>query len=793
MLKFKLTALITGIACTLASIHIPIVSAETKPTETVHNIVVFAQFKDTDSYNFMEDRVQEIQDMCEDRSTVISLAGYIDKISYGQMNVESHYPQLKDGTIIPYVMQMPESSYQNSQQAAAEVLTNIEIPSDIPLDGNNDGYLDNTVIVFDASKEGSNGVFWPCAFKQSEIPINGIHAGAVNVQNTNSLFENKIFGNVGALCHEFMHSIGYPDLYREAGSEGNPVGQWDIMANDSIYLQYPLAYMRAAISGWLTVSNITKSGDYALAPASSDSGNRVYILKTDLSDTEFFAVEYRQQSAKYSDELDEKIYGSGLVVYRINPEYIGNRSTEKDQVYVFRPDETGVRDGAGDIFSSNYGGEGKKTEVGSLDLSDGITDGALVYSDGTNSGIKLSDITINGDELTFHAEFASLDDFTLWHNAADTSSVSSVLSADIALGENGDPYILSGSFSNDLKLHKVENGTLNLVSNISSTLGGEFYNARLVTSGGVPYVLYNDADFRYNLIKYDTSTKNWSKIASGSSLAQYTDMTEYGGKLYLAYTVGNYPYEVRVAILDTKTNEITELGSICSNGCNISISADKNGIYAAYRDLDDGSKPKLAVWNGTAWDNVTISESSCSTVRTVADGNGVSIAATGDAEGLYSYSDGKLTFSAFPKTNGNCFDAVPFTAGDKLLAGVNTQNPFELAVYTYDSGNWAKLGNSISLELANSTDFAYSNGTVYAVYISTSGALAVKSYRLGSEEKLLGDVNNDGIVSIADAVMMQKYLLRQGELTAYKNGDISQDSTINALDMSMLRRLLINS
>ena len=56
-------------------------------------------------------------------------------------------------------MQMPESSYQNSQQAAAEVLTNIEIPSDIPLDGNNDGYLDNTVIVFDASKEGSNGVF----------------------------------------------------------------------------------------------------------------------------------------------------------------------------------------------------------------------------------------------------------------------------------------------------------------------------------------------------------------------------------------------------------------------------------------------------------------------------------------------------------------------------------------------------------------------------------------------------------------------------------------------------------
>ena len=52
-----------------------------------------------------------------------------------------------------------------------------------------------------------------------------------------------------------------------------------------------------------------------------------------------------------------------------------------------------------------------------------------------------------------------------------------------------------------------------------------------------------------------------------------------------------------------------------------------------------------------------------------------------------------------------------------------------------------------------------------------------------------GDVNCDGTVSIADIVLLQKYLLGDAELTteAFYNADINQDNTLNGMDLSALR------
>ena len=53
-----------------------------------------------------------------------------------------------------------------------------------------------------------------------------------------------------------------------------------------------------------------------------------------------------------------------------------------------------------------------------------------------------------------------------------------------------------------------------------------------------------------------------------------------------------------------------------------------------------------------------------------------------------------------------------------------------------------------------------------------------------------GDVNADGSVSIADAVMLQKYLLTSGTLKQWQQGDINGDGILNAVDLSLLKRLL---
>ena len=59
--------------------------------------------------------------------------------------------------------------------------------------------------------------------------------------------DSVVSSEQGVLIHEFMHSIGYPDLYRSSGA-ATPVGRWDIMASVSTFVQYPLSYLRSEIS-----------------------------------------------------------------------------------------------------------------------------------------------------------------------------------------------------------------------------------------------------------------------------------------------------------------------------------------------------------------------------------------------------------------------------------------------------------------------------------------------------------------------------------------------------------------
>ena len=58
---------------------------------------------------------------------------------------------------------------------------------------------------------------------------------------------------------------------------------------------------------------------------------------------------------------------------------------------------------------------------------------------------------------------------------------------------------------------------------------------------------------------------------------------------------------------------------------------------------------------------------------------------------------------------------------------------------------------------------------------------------------VIGDVNADGKLTIADVVMLQKWLLHDGELTDWKAGDLQADGVINGFDLCVLRKLLLES
>ena len=56
-----------------------------------------------------------------------------------------------------------------------------------------------------------------------------------------------------------------------------------------------------------------------------------------------------------------------------------------------------------------------------------------------------------------------------------------------------------------------------------------------------------------------------------------------------------------------------------------------------------------------------------------------------------------------------------------------------------------------------------------------------------------GDINLDGQISIADAVILQKYILRSASLTEaqWRNADIIEDGSVDCFDMASMRKLLM--
>lgn len=770
------------------------VTVEAAPVQ-LNNIVLFAQSDPLSESNFMKERTNDIVSMCNDTNTVHSLSGYINAISYSKMQVTSYFPQMENETIIPYVLSHDETEYSSCTQIAMEIIQNISIPDDTPMDGNSDGIVDNIIFIIDGKAADMSSPIWPRAFSLNGMKLNGLSVNRVNIQNSTQLFENQITGAEGVLCHEFLHSLGYPDLYRNKRT-GVPVGLWDIMASNSVFLQYPLAYHRASVSGWLDSEDITASGTYALSPASSDSGNRLYLLKTPLSDTEFFAVEYRRQGARYSDAMDVKIYGTGLVVYRVNTEADGNFKGDQDEIYVFRPGETVLNAGEGDLFSSNYGGENAPDSVGSLDWNAGIDDGALVYSNGTNSGIRINDIVMDEASLTFSVDFADTSGVKLWESVG-SDSLGKYKPCQLASSADGTVYLIASDDTYAMLFRSDGKELTKLGQPLGSGSYGDMNQPKLVFCGNTPYVLYHDKNFILHLCRYDRSMDNWTEVYHGTELAQYAALTSNESKLYFTYTTGTFPYALYAECYDHETGAVTVIGkNIAENACNMSMSVLNGDPVIAYRDINDGSKAKIAVCHSDEWKITTVSQAACGTVAMTSDGNTAWIAPSGSGNEVFQLSDGHLTSYPLPDSvSENVFVQIPILINGKYFLAVNTQDPDELAVYSLNGTSWERTGDILAMDIVNSLSFAYNDRALYCSCFTSKGTAVIRRLQLDASDHIMGDVNADGKFNIADLVIMQKWILAVPDtrLADWQTVDFCADGRLDVFDLCLMKQALIQS
>jgi len=69
---------------------------------------------------------------------------------------------------------------------------------------------------------------------------------------------------------------------------------------------------------------------------------------------------------------------------------------------------------------------------------------------------------------------------------------------------------------------------------------------------------------------------------------------------------------------------------------------------------------------------------------------------------------------------------------------------------------------------------------------------ALTASEIGGKSKPVGDVNADGIASVADLTAMERFLLGNGRLADWESGDLCKDGRIDTFDLCLLRKLLIS-
>ena len=396
---------------------------------TVNNLNVFIRFADENEFTGSFTYYDTPFNLEEGPS----MRHYFKEVSYDLLDAPTTHFPLPDGeNVISYQDDYPRSYYEpyNAQtnpdgytgdrterehtllRKAIQFIED-EVPTDLDIDGDNDGRVDNVTFLVYGSPGAWADLLWPHRWSLYSQYVT-IHGKQVWDYNFN--METGGYFTVGTLCHEFNHSLSAPDLYHY-NETGAPVacGSWDVMDASGDMPAYMGAFMKAKYGNWIEDTNgdgqrnledipwLDSPGTYTLNPLHNPS-NYAYRIRSPYTDNQYFVVEYRVKQGMY--ETTTPGNDNGLLVYRINTCCSGNAQGPPDEVYIYRPN--GDADTNGNLGQAIF-----NEEVGRTKINDQTNPSAFLYpgnlgggnfcnnSDGCDGGLYISDIGIPEETISF--------------------------------------------------------------------------------------------------------------------------------------------------------------------------------------------------------------------------------------------------------------------------------------------------------------------------------------------------------------------------------------------------------
>lgn len=196
-------------------------------------------------------------------------------------------------------------------------------------DQDGDGFVDLVYVIYAGYSQsvGGNSVdcIWPKSGTLGSVSntFDGMKIKRFGINNELNYYPGREFNNypeitkringIGLFCHEFSHTLGFPDLYCELEVDNQELEYWDLMDGgeyvDNGYTPAPYSPWEKEVAGWTTIDEITEAKQITLA-----DGQAVRI-KNDTNDE--YIILLNMQNNGWAKAM----LGHGMLVYRIDYPY----------------------------------------------------------------------------------------------------------------------------------------------------------------------------------------------------------------------------------------------------------------------------------------------------------------------------------------------------------------------------------------------------------------------------------------------------------------------------------------
>ncbi len=379
----------------------------------LNNLVIYIKFSDQTEFTNTRQYYDGLFN-----TNAKSLNSYYKDVSYNDLDLRSyHYPEAPLTTNLSYTDSHPRAyyspynavtnpiGYKSNEATIREhtllknaiewVNANSPVPDTLNIDGDGNNMVDNVCFIIRGGNDGWSSLLWAHRWSLFSYEVY-ITQNQKQTQVYDYTFQPETQVVLTTLCHEMFHALGAPDLYHYSDNGISPADTWDLMEYGAGHMSAHLKFKYAGRKWVTSIPEITTSGTYTLNPLANPTNN-CYMIKSPNSSSEYFVVEYRKKEGLFESSLP----GSGLLVWRVNPNLNGNASGPPDEVYVYRPN--GTLSANGQPNSAYFSAGSGRTE-----LNDNTNPSAFL-ANGSPSNLYIYNVTDAGETISFSVVLSSVE------------------------------------------------------------------------------------------------------------------------------------------------------------------------------------------------------------------------------------------------------------------------------------------------------------------------------------------------------------------------------------------------